>query len=196
VFSTDGTLTGITEVDVRTGSHTFTVDEPPALGGGGTAPKPVEYALASLGSCQAITYRFWAEHLGVSVAGQRHPIPMPGVSGPGSPLMPATVAFGMADATLSGRGPASGCGPSTEGRRDDGETPEGDFLGDPFDHRRHLYRDRRLLAVRDRDWWQVHVSGMAVCLTCGAMGIRTPDLLHAMRWNCSIQFQAGRHFSV
>jgi hypothetical protein len=34
----------------------------------------------------------------------------------GLPLMPATVAFGMADATLSGRGPASGCGPSTEGR--------------------------------------------------------------------------------
>jgi hypothetical protein len=34
----------------------------------------------------------------------------------GLPLMPATVAFGMADATLSGRGPASGCGPSKEGR--------------------------------------------------------------------------------
>ena len=67
LFSTDGTLTGITEVDVRTGSHTFTVDEPPALGGGGIAPNPVEYALASLGSCQAITYRFWAEHLGVSL---------------------------------------------------------------------------------------------------------------------------------
>jgi hypothetical protein len=35
---------------------------------------------------------------------------------PGSPLIPATIALGMADATLSGRGPASGCGPSTEGR--------------------------------------------------------------------------------
>ena len=46
-----------------------------------------------------------------------------------------------------------------------GETPAGDFLGDPFDHRRHLSRDRRLLAVRNCDWWQVHVSGMAVCLT-------------------------------
>jgi uncharacterized OsmC-like protein len=67
LFSTHGTLTGITEVDIRTGSHTFTVDEPPALGGGGIAPNPVEYALASLGSCQAITYRFWAEHLGVSL---------------------------------------------------------------------------------------------------------------------------------
>jgi uncharacterized OsmC-like protein len=67
LFSTHGTLTGITEVDIRAGSHTFTVDEPPALGGGGIAPNPVEYALASLGSCQAITYRFWAEHLGVSL---------------------------------------------------------------------------------------------------------------------------------
>jgi uncharacterized OsmC-like protein len=67
LFSTDGTLTGITEVEVSTGTHTFTVDEPPALGGGGTAPNPVEYALASLGSCQAITYRFWAEQLGISL---------------------------------------------------------------------------------------------------------------------------------
>jgi uncharacterized OsmC-like protein len=67
LFRTQGTLTGVTEVDVRTGAHKFTVDEPLALGGGGTAPNPVEYALASLGSCQAITYRFWAEHLGISL---------------------------------------------------------------------------------------------------------------------------------
>src|SRR6516164_11373967 len=59
LFSADGTLTGVTEVDMRTGAHTFTVDEPAKLGGGGTAPNPVQYALASLGSCQAITYRFW-----------------------------------------------------------------------------------------------------------------------------------------
>ena len=45
----------------------FTVDEPPRTRGGGSAPNPVEYALASLGSCQAITFRFWAEHLGISV---------------------------------------------------------------------------------------------------------------------------------
>ncbi len=67
LFSAQGTLTGVTKVDMRTGTHAFTVDEPPALGGGGTAPNPVEYALASLGSCQAITYRFWAEHLGISL---------------------------------------------------------------------------------------------------------------------------------
>jgi uncharacterized OsmC-like protein len=66
LFTAQGTLTGVTEVAVRTARHAFTVDEPPSLGGGGSAPNPVEYALASLGSCQAITYRFWAEHLGIS----------------------------------------------------------------------------------------------------------------------------------
>jgi len=66
VFSAQGTLVGITEVDVRTGAHSFTVDEPPALGGADVAANPVQYALASLGSCQAITYRFWAEQLGIA----------------------------------------------------------------------------------------------------------------------------------
>jgi uncharacterized OsmC-like protein len=65
VFAAQGTLTGVTEVEVRTGSHTFKVDEPPALGGADAAANPVQYALASLGSCQAITYRFWAAQLGI-----------------------------------------------------------------------------------------------------------------------------------
>ncbi|WP_248958953.1 OsmC family protein [Sphaerisporangium perillae] len=65
VFGAHGTLVGVTEVDIRTGAHTFTVDEPPALGGGDRAANPVQYALAALGSCQAITYRFWAEQLGI-----------------------------------------------------------------------------------------------------------------------------------
>jgi len=65
LVTADGTLTGVTEVEMRTGTHAFTVDEPAKLGGGGTAPNPVQYALASLGSCQAITYRFWAEQLGI-----------------------------------------------------------------------------------------------------------------------------------
>ena len=65
LFSAEGTLVGITEVDIRTGAHTFKVDEPPALGGEDVAANPVQYALASLGSCQAITYRFWAAQLGI-----------------------------------------------------------------------------------------------------------------------------------
>ena len=64
-FSVEGTLVGVTEVDIRTGAHSFKVDEPPALGGADVAANPVQYALASLGSCQAITYQFWAEQLGI-----------------------------------------------------------------------------------------------------------------------------------
>ena len=60
VFTAQGTLVGVTEVDVSTGAHTFKVDEPPALGGADAAANPVQYALASLGSCQAVAYRFWA----------------------------------------------------------------------------------------------------------------------------------------
>ena len=65
LFSAQGTLIGVTEVDIRTGAHTFKVDEPSALGGADAAANPVQYALASLGSCQAITYRFWAAQLGI-----------------------------------------------------------------------------------------------------------------------------------
>jgi uncharacterized OsmC-like protein len=67
VFTAQGTLVGVTEVDIKTGAHSFTVDEPPALGGADAAANPVQYALASLGSCQAITYRFWAAQLGVEL---------------------------------------------------------------------------------------------------------------------------------
>ena len=66
-FAADGTLVGITEVDIRTGAHSFKVDEPPALGGADVAANPVQYALASLGSCQAITYRIGATHLGIEL---------------------------------------------------------------------------------------------------------------------------------
>jgi uncharacterized OsmC-like protein len=66
LFSAQGTLVGVTEVDIRTGAHTFKVDEPEALGGADAAANPVQYALASLGSCQAITYRFWAAQLGIA----------------------------------------------------------------------------------------------------------------------------------
>jgi uncharacterized OsmC-like protein len=67
VFAAQATLVGVTEVDISTGAHTFKVDEPPALGGTNIAANPVQYALASLGSCQAITYRLWAAQLGVTL---------------------------------------------------------------------------------------------------------------------------------
>lgn len=49
------------------GPYRIEVDEPPALGGEAKAPNPVEYYLASLLSCQIVTYRFWAERLGIAV---------------------------------------------------------------------------------------------------------------------------------
>ena len=45
------------------------VDEPPSLGGTDTAPNPVEYILVALGSCQEITYRLYADALGIPLNG-------------------------------------------------------------------------------------------------------------------------------
>lgn len=53
------------EVSVR--QFTVGVDEPESLGGSDTAPNPVEYILAALGSCQEITYRLYADALGIPV---------------------------------------------------------------------------------------------------------------------------------
>jgi putative redox protein len=67
-FAAHHDLVGPCEVTVKVGSgHEFRVDEPEALGGGNAAANPVEYALAALGSCQAITYRVWAAQLGVTL---------------------------------------------------------------------------------------------------------------------------------
>ena len=67
VFAAEGTLVGVTEVDIRTGAHSFKVDEPASVGGANVAANPVQYALASLGACQAITYRIWAAQLGIDL---------------------------------------------------------------------------------------------------------------------------------
>ncbi len=66
-FRADNDLVGVTEVEVRIGDHLVRVDEPASLGGTALGPNPVELALASLGSCQAITYRVWAALRGVPV---------------------------------------------------------------------------------------------------------------------------------
>jgi putative redox protein len=69
MFKADGALVGPTEVELSARGHTLKVDEPEILGGSNAAANPVEYALAALASCQAITYRFWAEKLGIALDG-------------------------------------------------------------------------------------------------------------------------------
>jgi uncharacterized OsmC-like protein len=69
VFSVKGELVGLTEVDLSTRGHAVKVDEPQSLGGQDLGANPVEYALISLASCQAITYRFWAAKLGIELDG-------------------------------------------------------------------------------------------------------------------------------
>ena len=46
-------------------NHTLTVDEPAELGGTDKGPNPIELILASLGTCQEITYRAYAAALGI-----------------------------------------------------------------------------------------------------------------------------------
>lgn len=58
-----------TEVSIRAGEHTFTVDEPAGLGGSDLGANPVEHLLAALGACQVITYQVWAEKLGLRLDG-------------------------------------------------------------------------------------------------------------------------------
>ncbi len=54
-----------TEASVR--QFTFHVDEPMSLGGADTAPNPVEYVLAALGTCQEIVYATYAHVLGIPI---------------------------------------------------------------------------------------------------------------------------------
>jgi uncharacterized OsmC-like protein len=64
---TSGNLTGPTRVSLRAGRHGVVVDEPASLGGQDEAPGPVDYAVIALASCQGVTYRFWAEKLGIAL---------------------------------------------------------------------------------------------------------------------------------
>lgn len=58
-----------TETALRMGKHAMTVDEPTSIGGTGAGPNPVQVVLGALASCQALTYRYWAEILGIRLDG-------------------------------------------------------------------------------------------------------------------------------
>lgn len=55
------------EVEAR--DFMITVDEPKALGGTDHGPNPVELVLAAIASCQEITYRLYADKLGIPLKG-------------------------------------------------------------------------------------------------------------------------------
>ncbi len=57
------------ESEVAVRQFKLAVDEPEALGGADAAPNPVEYVLAALASCQEITYRLYADALGIPLDG-------------------------------------------------------------------------------------------------------------------------------
>jgi len=67
VFKASAQPEGTVGSEITLGKYRVHVDEPPSLGGQNTAPNPVEYYLASLLSCQVVTYRFWAERLGIQI---------------------------------------------------------------------------------------------------------------------------------
>ena len=67
VFRASATAHGPVASTITLGDYRVSVDEPPALGGEGAAPNPVEYFLAALLSCQVVTYRFFADRLGLTV---------------------------------------------------------------------------------------------------------------------------------
>jgi uncharacterized OsmC-like protein len=47
--------------------HVTEADEPRSVGGTDTAQSPVELLLTSFATCQAITYRLWADELGIAL---------------------------------------------------------------------------------------------------------------------------------
>ena len=69
VFNAQSKLGGglNSSIDIR--QFSVKVDEPAVLGGQDTAPNPVEYVLAALGSCQEITYRLYADSMGIPLNG-------------------------------------------------------------------------------------------------------------------------------
>ncbi|BDD83960.1 hypothetical protein TPB0596_37230 [Tsukamurella pulmonis] len=67
VFSASAVPQGAVGSVTTARQHTLAVDEPPTLGGDDTAINPVETYLAALLSCQVVTYRFYADKLGITI---------------------------------------------------------------------------------------------------------------------------------
>lgn len=68
-FSVASRQTQGLQSEARVRDFTVKVDEPAALGGDDQAPNPVEYILAALATCQEITFRLYADTLGIPITG-------------------------------------------------------------------------------------------------------------------------------
>ena len=66
-FESVSLLTDGLRSDVKLRDHRLTVDEPESLGGTDAGPNPIELILASLGSCQEITYKAFAAALDIPI---------------------------------------------------------------------------------------------------------------------------------
>jgi len=69
---TFGSRSGLVDgfhTEARIRDFKLTVDEPEVLGGTDKGPNPVELVLAALGTCQEITYRLYADALGIPLDG-------------------------------------------------------------------------------------------------------------------------------
>jgi putative redox protein len=64
-FSADSRQVEGLRSETKIRQFSLTVDEPPNLGGTDAGPNPVELVLASLATCQEITYRAYATALGI-----------------------------------------------------------------------------------------------------------------------------------
>lgn len=65
--TTQGALVTGTEVALTSRQFSYTIDEPPALGGTDKGATPVEHLLAALASCTVISYQVWADKFGLEV---------------------------------------------------------------------------------------------------------------------------------
>lgn len=68
-FAVDSSQVSGLRSETKARDFTFTVDEPPELGGSDQGPNPVEYVLGGLAACQEITYRLYADKLGIPLDG-------------------------------------------------------------------------------------------------------------------------------
>lgn len=66
-FRADTQLVSGFQTTAQVRQFTFSVDEPPQLGGTDTGPNPVELVLAALGTCQEIVYATYARLLGIPI---------------------------------------------------------------------------------------------------------------------------------